>query len=462
MLRSVNPTTGDEVARYALHTAAERGAVLDRAAAAAPRHRATTPADRAVGLRRLADVLDGRKNALGELATREMGKPVGQAVAEVEKCARACRYYAAHGPAMLGPEPAAVAGARAYVVYQPLGVVLAVMPWNFPYWQAVRFLAPALLAGNVGVLKHASNVTGCALALEAAVREAGFDGGEFGVLLMGPEHVADVIADDRVAAVTLTGSEGAGRSVGAAAGKALKPSVLELGGSDAFVVLADADLDRAADVAVTARVQNNGQSCIAAKRFVVEAPVYDAFAARFAERMAALHVGDPLDPATDVGPLARADLRDEVAAQVRRSVAAGAVLLTGGEVLDRPGFYYAPTALGDVRPGMAAFDEETFGPVAALVRARDEADAVRLANASRFGLGGSVWTRDERRGERLARALDCGSAFVNALVASDPAVPFGGVKASGYGRELAAHGLHAFTNAKTVWVGGGAPGEVAE
>ena len=456
MLRSVNPATGEEIARYPLHTANEVERRLARAADAFSAHRALPIAERAALLARLADVLDARADALGRFATDEMGKPLAQAVAEVKKCADACRYYAAHGPAMLAPAPATglPKGARAYVVRQPLGPILAVMPWNFPFWQAARFLAPALLVGNVGLLKHASNVTGCALALEAAVAEAGFAEGTFQALLIESSRVADVIADDRVAGATVTGSEGAGRSVGGAAGKALKPSVLELGGSDAFVVLDDADVPHAAAVAAKARCQNNGQSCIAAKRFVVVEAVYDAFAEAFVREMEALHVGDPLDDATDVGPLAREDLRDEIADQVTRAVKQGAEVLTGGQVLRRTGYYYAPTVLGGVKEGTVAFDEELFGPVASLVRANDEADALRLANASRFGLGGSVWTTDVARGERFALGLRCGSAFVNALVASHPAVPFGGVGDSGYGRELSAEGLYAFANAKTVWIGG--------
>ncbi len=463
MLRSVNPATGAEIARHAVHTRADVDRRLDRATDAAARWAQTPVRERSDALRRLAHVLTRRRDALARMATEEMGKPLAQAVAEVDKCARVCRHYATHGPRMIGPERARLdrrlhGDARAAVVYEPLGVLLAVMPWNFPYWQLARMLAPALAAGNVVVLKHAVNVTGCALALDGAAREAGLPDGVFQVLLVGSEAVAGLIADDRVAAVTLTGSEGAGRAVGAAAGAALKPSVLELGGSDAFVVLADADLDAAVAAAVRSRMQNTGQSCIAAKRFIVEASVADAFTRRLGDAAVALRVGDPMDAATDIGPLARLDLRDALHGQVTRSLAAGARLVTGGRVLDgrvhRAGWYYAPTVLADVRPGMAAFDEETFGPLAAVVTARDADDAVRLANASRFGLGGSVWTTDIAAGEAVARRLACGSAFVNAIVASDPAVPFGGVKASGYGRELAAHGLRAFTNAKTVWVGG--------
>ena len=456
MLVSINPATGREIARYDLHDAAEVERRVARAAEAFQRFRNTPLEARRAGLSRLAEVLDDRADALGRLATDEMGKPLAQAVAEVHKCAAACRYYADHGETLLAPRPAKHLpdGARAYVVHQPLGPILAVMPWNFPFWQVVRFLAPALLLGNVGLLKHASNVTGCALALEAAVADAGFEGGVFQTLLIEAKTVAGVIADPRVAGATVTGSEGAGRSVGGAAGKALKPSVLELGGSDAFVVLDDADVEHAAAVAAKARCQNNGQSCIAAKRFIAVDAVYDAFAEALVREMEALRVGNPMDAETSIGPIARQDLRDEIADQVKRAVDEGAALLTGGTMPDRTGFFYAPTVLGDVREGTVAFDEEIFGPVASVVRAKDAADAVRLANATRFGLGGSVWTRDVARGERVALELECGSAFVNAMVASHPAVPFGGVKDSGYGRELAAEGLFAFANAKTVWVAG--------
>ncbi|HYE57243.1 MAG TPA: aldehyde dehydrogenase family protein, partial [Rhodothermales bacterium] len=324
MFYSINPTTGKEIARYPLHSEAERAALLEAAADAQARLAAMPVEVRAEGLVRLAKVLDDHTEALAALAVREMGKPIRQARAEVQKCARACRYYAAHGPAMLGPEPAEVDAARAYVVYQPLGVVLAIMPWNFPYWQVVRFLAPALVAGNTGLLKHAETVTGCAFALADAVATAGFDPAVLGVLLAGHDAIPGVIADDRVAAVTVTGSERAGRAVGALAGQALKPSVLELGGSDAFIVLSDADLDEAVRVGVEARVQNTGQSCIAAKRFIVEEAIYDAFAQRFTEAMAALRVGDPMDEATEIGPIARADLRDTLHRQVEQAVAHGA------------------------------------------------------------------------------------------------------------------------------------------
>jgi succinate-semialdehyde dehydrogenase/glutarate-semialdehyde dehydrogenase len=391
---------------------------------------------------------------LARFATDEMGKPVTQALAEVEKCAGAVDFYAEHGARFLADEvpPEAPAG-RAFVTYQPLGVVLAIMPWNFPYWQAFRAAAPALLAGNVLLLKHASNTTGCALAIEQVFRRAGLPAGVFQTLPVGSAHLDPVIRDPRVRGVTLTGSTEAGRKVAAAAGAALKKTVLELGGSDPYVVLADADLEPAAEICAAARLINSGQSCIAAKRFIVVARVRKKFEALFVERMAARRVGDPRVTATDVGPLAREDLRAELHAQVRRSLRCGARLLLGGRLPSGPGCYYPPTVLADVRPGMPAFDEELFGPVAAIVEAKDEADAIRLANDTPFGLGAAVFTRNRRRGERIARGqLDAGLAFVNDFVRSQPALPFGGVKDSGFGRELSVAGIREFVNIKTVVV----------
>ncbi len=448
---TVNPATGEMLAHYDEATDAELDAALGRARRAFEAHRVTTHDQRADGLTRLADLLERDADRLARLATDEMGKPLAQSRAEVEKCARACRVYAEHGAAWLADDVRPTEARRSLVAYEPLGVLLAVMPWNFPYWQAVRAIAPALVAGNVVVLKHASNVLGCGDALADLVAEAGFADGAFQHIVLSSGRIADVIADDRIAAVTLTGSEAAGRSVGAAAGRALKPCVLELGGSDPFVVLADADVERAAEVGVQARVQNNGQSCIAAKRFVVEAPVADAFAEAFTARMAALSVGDPTAN-VDVGPLARRDLREELHDQVERSVRAGARVARGGEIPGGPGAYYPPTVLKNVRTGTPAADEELFGPVAALMVASDEADAVRLANATRFGLGASVWTADPARGERVARQIRAGSVFVNALMASHPLLPFGGVGESGVGRELGPEGARAFTNVKTLWM----------
>jgi len=451
---TVNPATGEPLATYDLLDETGLEAALARASDAFARHRATPLAERADGLRRVADALERDARAHGVLMTREMGKPLAQAVAEAEKCATVCRYYADHGADFLADDPRETEASRAFVAYEPLGAVLAVMPWNFPYWQVFRFAAPAVMAGNVGLLKHASNVLGCGDAIAALFREAGFEEGVFQHLPMSTDAVAGVVRDPRVVAATLTGSEGAGRAVATAAASVLKKTVLELGGSDAFVVLADADVERAAEIAVRARTQNNGQSCIAAKRFIVERAVAERFTRRFVEGMEALTVGDPMAEGMDVGPLARRDLRDEVHGQVERAVAGGAEILCGGTVPDGPGFYYPPTVLGGVREGTVAFDEEIFGPVAAVVVAEDADDAVRLANATPFGLGGAVFTRDTARGEAVARRLACGSAFVNAMVRSHPHVPFGGIKASGYGRELGPEGIREFVNVKTVWIEG--------
>lgn len=452
MFCSINPATGVELAQYAPMTEAEVGNRLARAAAAFEQYRATPLAERADRMHRAAALLEARARDLAVLMTQEMGKPVTQAEAEARKCAWVCRYYADHAAAMLREEVVETDAVRSYVTFEPLGPVLAVMPWNFPFWQVFRFAAPALMAGNVGLLKHAANVTGCALMIEQVLREAGF-GDAFQTLVIPPDAVARLLEDPRLKAATLTGSDGAGRAVGGKAGAMLKPTVLELGGSDPFIVLADADLDRAVAVGVQARMQNNGQSCIAAKRFIVEQGVVEAFTAQFVEQVAALRVGDPLDPATDIGPLARVDLRDDLHRQVQQTLAAGATLCTGGHALDGPGWFYAPTVLADVRPGMAAFDEEVFGPVAALTVATDADEALELANQTRFGLGAAVFTEDRARGEALARRLAVGCAFVNGLVKSDPRLPFGGVKDSGYGRELSTWGLRAFVNVKTVWIG---------
>jgi len=450
---TVNPATGEALATYAYHTESETEDLLQRAADAFERHRATSFGERAEKMERAADLLEDRKRETAELMTREMGKPIGQAVAEVEKCAWVCRYYAEHAEAQLADEAVETEAAKSLIVYQPLGLIVAVMPWNFPLWQVFRFAAPNLMAGNVGVLKHASNVQGCAEVMEGLFREAGF-GNAFQNLRVGHGRFEGVIADDRVRGVTLTGSGPAGRAVASAAGQHLKPSVLELGGSDPFLVLADADLDRAVEIGVTGRVQNNGESCIAAKRFIVEASVADAFTERFVRAFEELTVGDPMDEATDVGPLAREDLRDEVHDQVERAVADGADILTGGEPLDRAGYYYAPTVLGSVQRGTVAFDEEIFGPVASVIVAADVDEAVDLANDTRFGLGGAVFTEDLATGEAVARRLDCGCAFVNEMVKSHPHLPFGGVKDSGYGRELSGLGIREFVNAKTLWVKG--------
>ena len=450
---SVDPATGDTIATYDRHGTAEVARRLERAERAFERWRGTPVGERAATLARVAEVLDAEREELARLVTGEMGKPITEARAEIAKCAAACRYYATHAARMLRPEAVPLDAARGSVVLDPLGVVLAVMPWNFPFWQVFRFAAPALAAGNAGLLKHASNVTGAALAIERVLARGGVPEGVFQTLVVGADAIPAIVADARVRAVTLTGSESAGVAVAEAAGRALKKCVLELGGSDPFLVLADADVAHAARQAALARVVNSGQSCIAAKRFIVVAPLADAFLDALADAMRALVVGDPMDPATQVGPLARADLRDEVRRQVEASVAAGARLVLGGRPLARPGFYLEPTVLADVGPGMPAFDEEIFGPVAAVVRAQDEADAVRLANASPYGLGASIWSRDVMHAEEMARRLDVGMVFVNEIVRSDPRVPFGGIKRSGYGRELSHHGLREFVNVRTIVVG---------
>jgi len=451
-LDSRNPATEEIVARYDELTDAALDAHLQRAADAFAAHRRTALAERSERLRAAADILENRAEAFGRLMTQEMGKPLAEATAEAEKCAWVCRYYAGNGPDMLRPQVVQTDASKSYVAYQPLGPVLAVMPWNFPFWQVFRFAAPALMAGNVGLLKHAANVTGCALQIEQIFQEAGFIEGAFQTLVVSSDRVAGIIADDRVKGATVTGSGGAGQAVGGAAGKAIKPSVLELGGSDPFIVLADAELTEALDAGVASRMQNNAQSCIAAKRFIVEAPVYDAFVEGFTERMSQLTVGDPMAEDTDIGPLARPDLREEVHDQVERAVADGATLRAGGHALDGTGYFYAPTVLTDVTPGTVAFEEEIFGPVAAIVKADDVNHAVQLANDTPFGLGGAVFTTDLEQGEAVALRLECGCAFVNGMVKSDPRLPFGGIKTSGYGRELSRFGVHAFVNVKTVWI----------
>jgi len=451
-IETLNPATGERLERFAEWSSEQIGETLAATHRAAAAWRSVPLAERAPLMRRAAAVLRANQDEYARIMTVEMGKPIGQARGEVEKCAWACDYYADTAAEHLAVEPAESDGSQAYVRFDPLGVVLAVMPWNFPFWQVFRFAAPALMAGNGGLLKHASNVPRCALAIEQVFREAGFPADLFRTLMIGSGAVAQVIDDPRVAAVTLTGSDYAGRQVGERAGAALKKSVLELGGADPFVVLADANLDRCCTVATTARTLNAGQSCIAAKRFIVVRERLTEFLEQFQARMAALVVGDPLDEATQIGPLARVDLRDEIHEQVTRSIAAGARLVIGGKVPDGPGAYYPPTILADVAPGQPAYDEELFGPVASVIEAADAADAIRIANDTPFGLGASLWTADTARGEELAAQIDAGSVFINGMVKSDPRLPFGGIKASGYGRELARFGIREFVNVKTVWV----------
>jgi succinate-semialdehyde dehydrogenase/glutarate-semialdehyde dehydrogenase len=447
---SINPATGATLAEFAELAPAELEACLARAADAVLPWRFAPVDDRVAVVARLADLLDDEKERLGRIMTLEMGKPLRAAVEEAAKCAMACRFYAERGPGFIADELVLDKDHRSFVAYEPLGVVLAVMPWNFPFWQVVRFLAPALVAGNVGLLKHASNVPQCALELESLVRRAGAPEGVFQTLLVGSAAVAGIIADPRVAAVTLTGSEGAGRSVGAAAGQSLKKAVLELGGSDPFIVMPTADLPLAIETAVKARTINNGQSCIAAKRFIVHRDVAERFLDGFAKGMQALRVGDPLDPATQLGPMATVRLASELEDQVAQSVAMGARLVCGGRRDTPDSAFFPATVLTDIPTDSPAYKDELFGPVGCVFVARDAADAIRIANDTRFGLGASAWTNDPAEQERFAREIDSGSVIVNDMVVSDPRFPFGGVKSSGHGRELSAIGLREFTNVKTI------------
>lgn len=450
--QTINPATGECVASFDSWTTTQLEAALAQVSEVSPTWAATPLDERCRLLNRLAEVVRAEQEALAQLVTLEMGKLIAESRAEVEKCAQGCEYYAEQAATFLADEIIETDAGKSLVAHQPLGTVLAVMPWNFPLWQVFRFIAPTLVAGNTGLLKHASNVPQCALAIERLVREAGFPEGVFRTLMIDARDVAGVIADPRVQAVTLTGSESAGRSVAAAAGQHLKKSLLELGGSDAFVVLEDADLDLAVQWAVTSRFLNCGQSCIAAKRFIVVEAIADEFVARFAGAAGDLCASDSCDEQTTLAPMARTDLRDELHGQVQASIAAGAKLAIGGEPVDGPGAFYPATILDHVMPGMVAYEQELFGPVAAVIRVADEAAALVTANDSRFGLGGSVWTQDTQRGEQFARQMQCGAAFVNGMVKSDPRLPFGGVKASGYGRELSQHGLREFVNVKTLWV----------
>ncbi|MGZ8376590.1 MAG: NAD-dependent succinate-semialdehyde dehydrogenase [Gemmatirosa sp.] len=450
-IATVNPATGETLQSFPAHDDAHVEAALARAADAARSWRRVAIAERAAIVARAGEVLDADRERFARMMTLEMGKPLQAARDEAAKCAAACRWYAEHAERLLAPQTLIDdAQGTGRVLLQPLGVVLAIMPWNFPFWQVVRFAAPALVAGNVGLLKHASNVPQCALALEEIFARAGAPAGVFQTLLIEARRVEAIIGDPRVAAATLTGSEGAGASVGAAAGRHLKKVVLELGGSDPFVVMASADLDVAAKTAVTARTINNGQSCIAAKRFVVHTDVYDAFLERFVAGMQALRVGDPMEASTQIGPLATAQVRDDVAEQVRRSISEGARLACGGEAREGAGWYYAPTVLADVPRDATPAREEIFGPVAAVFRARDLDDAITIANDTPYGLGSSAWTRDPEEARRFEEELEAGSVFVNGMVVSDPRLPFGGIKRSGHGRELSDVGLREFVNVKTI------------
>lgn len=453
MLEAVSPVTGERIAIYPTISGEEVQRAIEAAHEAFGEWRLLPVERRVEPLRRAAALLRERREEYAALVTREMGKVIREARVEIDKCALACEHVADHAAAYLAPEPVATEASRSYVAYEPLGVLLAIMPWNFPFWQVIRFAAPALAAGNVALLKHAPNVPGCAVAIHELFRDAGFPPGVFATLLIEVEEVPPIIAHPLVRGVTLTGSTRAGRAVAAEAGAHLKKCVLELGGSDAYVVLEDADLELAVETCAASRLINAGQSCIAAKRFVVVEAVRRDFEERLLERMSRVVVGDPMVDATDIGPLARLDLRDNLHRQVRESIARGARCLLGGELPAGPGAFYPATVLTDVGPGMPAYEEELFGPVAAIILVADEAEAIRVANDSAYGLGAAIFTRDVARGEALAaRALDAGSVFVNAHVRSDPRLPFGGIKDSGYGRELSRHGIREFTNVKTIYV----------
>ena len=452
-IASVNPATGEKLREFAPLGEAEIEKKLERAEQAFRDHRRTSFAERAAKMRRAAKILETEKDEFALVMTIEMGKPMRAARDEAAKCALVCRYYAEHAEQFLADEVVETdAETRSFIRYEPLGTVLAVMPWNFPFWQVFRFAAPALMAGNTALLKHASNVPQCALAIEDIFRRAGFPGGVFQTLLLTNEQVGRVLDDPRVKAVTLTGSEHAGSEVASRAGKLIKKTVLELGGSDPFIVMPSADFEAAVKTALKARTINNGQSCIAAKRFIVADGIYEEFERRFVKGMEALKVGDPLDEATEIGPLATESILTELEEQVRKSIEVGARLLTGGERMPRNGNYYAPTVLADIPKDSPAYTEEFFGPVALLFRVRTIDEAIELANDTNFGLGASAWTNEESERERFIDEIEAGAVFINAMVASDPRLPFGGVKRSGYGRELGAFGIREFVNIKTAWI----------
>ncbi len=452
-IATTDPATGKALERFHYMTGSEVDVRLDAAVRAYRTWRRQTPACRAQLLRALAEKLHAHRRMLAETAVHEMGKPIAQALAEVEKCAWCCEYFARHGETLLADRIVESNAAQSAIAFRPLGVIFAIMPWNFPYWQVFRAAAPAVVAGNAIALKHADSTTQCALEIEKLFTAAGAPKGLFTTLLI-ENDIADArIADERIAAITLTGSERAGATVASAAGSALKKCVLELGGSDPFIVLADADIDLAVEFAVKARFQNNGQSCIAAKRFIVEDGIYDQFVRSFAEAAALQRIGDPMNPQTQLGPCARSDLRDTLERQIIGTVRGGGRIVTGGKPVDRPGFFFEPTIVADVAEGMPMFDQETFGPAAAVTRARDGAHAIELANDSTFGLGANIWTRDVDRATRIAAEIESGMVFVNGMVASDPRLPFGGIKRSGYGRELSEFGIHEFVNVQTVWIG---------
>jgi len=451
-IATINPATGEVVKKFDALTDAEVDDKITKAAAAFHSFRKTPFPDRARWMSKAAEILESEKEPIGRLMTLEMGKTLPSAIAEAEKCASTCRYYAENAARFVADEPIATSAAKSFIRYQPIGIVLAVMPWNFPFWQVFRFVAPGLMAGNVGLLKHASNVPQCALKIEEIVRRAGFPEGVFQTLLIGASQVDRILNDPRVAAATLTGSEQAGIQVGISAAKRIKKVVLELGGSDPFIVMPSANFEEAAATAVKARVINNGQSCIAAKRFIVHEQIADQFEKEFVSRMQALKLGDPFDPKTDVGPLATSDAVKDLNADVQKSIQAGAKLLTGGKPVVGPGNFYQPTVLTDIPRDSPAYREELFGPVGCIFHVKSIDEAIAVANDSRFGLGASAWTNDPAEREIFIDELEAGMVFINQMVASDPRVPFGGVKASGHGRELGPYGIREFTNIKTVWI----------
>ena len=452
-IASINPATGETIRTFDSLNQTQLEAKLKLAADIFRSYRHTSFADRSQKMLRAAEILETEKAEFGRLMTIEMGKPIKGAISEAEKCAWVCRYYAESAEKHLADQIVETNAKKSYVHFEPLGPVLAVMPWNFPFWQVFRFAAPALMAGNVGLLKHASNVPQCAMAIEEIFLRAGFPEGAFQTLLIGSDAVEAILNDSRVAAATLTGSEPAGRSVASIAGQQIKRTVLELGGSDPFIVMPSADFDTAVETAVKARTINNGQSCIAAKRFIVPAEIYQRFAEAFVEGMKALRIGDPLDETTDIGPLATPQILDDLSEQVQRAIDSGARLLTGGHKLDRPGNFYEPTVLDNLDPSTRVSCEEIFGPVAMLFRVENIDEAISLANATTFGLGAAAWTNDPAEQAKFIEELEAGCVFINGMVASDPRLPFGGIKHSGYGRELAEFGIREFVNIKTVWIG---------
>jgi len=452
-MKSINPTLNSLIREYPEHSAEEAASIVVKTLQAGLKWKETSFAYRAGLFNALAALLRSDKERLARLMTEEMGKIIRESNAEIEKCATVCDYYAEHAESMLRDEIVPTDASRSMIVFQPLGVILAIMPWNFPFWQVFRFAAPSLMAGNTALLKHASNVPGCALAIEDLFIRAGFPANVFSTLMIPSTMAEAIVTNPGVAAVTLTGSGPAGSSVASAAAKHIKKAVLELGGSDAFIVMDDAELDKAVNTAITARMLNQGQSCIAAKRFIIHESVADEFTARLLAAVSELKVGDPMDPDTRIGPLARPDLVTDIENQVRRSLEAGASLICGGERPARTGCYYLPTILGNVKKGMPVYHEETFGPVFSIIKVESEEEAIAVANDSEFGLGGSVWTGNRDRGEYIARKLETGAVFVNGLMRSDPRLPFGGIKQSGYGRELAACGIKEFVNIKSIWIG---------